>query len=130
MIPGWRGQAIIAGITGLTGVALAALGSHVEGGIEDSSAYRAWLSASLMHVLHASAMLALAAWSRSSGSRLPGVAVLLMAVGVALFSGSIYWMVLGARAGTGGIAPVGGLCLMASWAAVLVIALVTERERA
>ena len=88
--------------------------------------WRSWQSASLLHLLHAVALLGLAALSRLAGHRALGVAGLLMCAGIVLFSGSIYISILRETGGTAGLAPVGGVCLMASW---LTLALAALRAR-
>lgn len=128
MIPGWRGTAIMAGVAGISGIILAAMGSHLDGGIDDPNAYRSWQSASMVHLLHAAALLGLAALGRAWDSRLLGIAGIGMAVGILLFCGSIYFRILAQATGTVGLAPIGGICLMLSWL-LIIIAAVRRGER-
>ena len=123
MIPGWRGLAILAGIAGLTGVILAAMGSHFAGGLDDPADQRAWQAANMMQLLHAVALLAMSALCRSRSSKLLGAAGLLMALGIGLFSGSLYVGVFIEPGGTTGVAPVGGMALIAGWLLLIVSAL-------
>lgn len=118
----WRWVAVLAGILGASGVALAAMGAHV---VENANA-AAWQAASLMHLFHALALLAIAAVIRpGAGALWLGVAVA-MAIGVVLFSGSIYRAGLLGLPGAGPFAPVGGSVLILSW---LLLAVAAWREK-
>lgn len=118
----------LAGIYGFSGVALGAFGAH---GLRRSLAAaedRAlrlewWETAARYHLVHALAI-ALSAYLASRGPGLGARAAgLCFAVGIAIFSGSLYAMTLtGARA-FGAITPVGGLLLLGGWACVFWAAL-------
>src|SRR5580698_8551270 len=90
----------LSGILGLTGVALGAFGAHA---LKDSLLARgtldAWETAVRYHLVHAVALLALAAWSTraaSSGTRDWRVlAGQFFFFGTVLFSGSLYGYALG-----------------------------------
>jgi uncharacterized membrane protein YgdD (TMEM256/DUF423 family) len=124
---GWRSLAFLGAVAGLTAVIFAALGSHLGGGIDEASRYRSWQAANAMHGLHALALLGLAALRRQGRSWLWTAAGLLMALGLLLFSGSIYFSILVDGANTGGIAPIGGSTLMLGWL-VAAIAAVVDRD--
>lgn len=109
---------IWAAVLGAAGVALGAFGAHgLEGRISER-ALEVWHTANRYHQLHALALLALAAWEGGGGQGTQ-TSRRLWLLGLLLFSGglSIYalsgWK-LGAM-----VAPLGGLCLMGGWLALL-----------
>jgi uncharacterized membrane protein YgdD (TMEM256/DUF423 family) len=107
-------------VLGLSGVVLAALGSHAVPGMEDGDSYRSWQAASLLHLVHAPVLLLLGLQLQSRPSRLLLAAAVAIFTGAALFSGSIYARVVFDLAGTLNLAPTGGLILMGGWFACLV----------
>lgn len=111
---------LAAGVTGLAGVVLAALGAHAVPGMDEPSNYRAWQSASTLHLAHSLLLLVLGMRLQQTPSSwlLLGAGMLLM--GVVLFSGSIYARVAMGLDGTFNLAPAGGLFLMAPWVVVTV----------
>ncbi|MFW5921082.1 MAG: DUF423 domain-containing protein [Polyangiales bacterium] len=121
-----RGFVVLAGIFGLLAVAFGAFGAHgLEGmlGQLDDGAERAawWDTATRYHLAHAVA-LGLVAWlcSRERGARAAAVAGWCFVAGVLLFSGSLYAMTLTGVRALGMVTPVGGLLLLAGWAAIIV----------
>ena len=129
MIPGWRGMAVLAGIAGLTGVILAAMGSHFEGGLDDLADQRAWQIANMIQLLHAASLLAMSSLCHNRPSKLLGAAGLLMATGILLFSGSLYVGVFIEPGDSLGVAPLGGMVLMGSWL-LLIIAVLRRNSTA
>lgn len=122
MLPGARALTLLAALGGVSGVALAALGSHLVSGLDGGDGLAAWRSANQMHLLHSVALLATAVWERAQPSAWLRAAGLGMVLGMAAFSGSIYLSVaLGTS--TGGIAPLGGLLLMGAWVLLAVAGL-------
>jgi uncharacterized membrane protein YgdD (TMEM256/DUF423 family) len=124
-----RAERILVGLSGAYGalaVALGAYGAHglervLEGAPDAAARLAWWKTAALYHLTHALA-LGLTAWlsSRGRGAVLAGA---LFAIGVAIFSGTLYAMTLGAPRWLGAITPLGGLSLIAGWILVLVCAL-------
>lgn len=121
MTPGWKGIAILGGLLGLSGVVLAALGSHAIPGMDEPENYRNWHTASLLHLVHAPALLALAAVAQRHSPPLLRLASSLIMLGVVLFSGSIYVMVAYGLESTLNLAPAGGLVLVAGWLLALIV---------
>ena len=72
MTRGSRGLALLGGLLGLSGVVMAALGSHVvaDTGVPGPDRYRSWQAANLLHLLHAVTLLSLAALARETGRQL------------------------------------------------------------
>ncbi|MEX2044605.1 MAG: DUF423 domain-containing protein [Opitutus sp.] len=111
---------LAAGLLGLTGVALGAMGAHaLKPVLLERGMLQAWETASRYHLFHALALLGAAAWLRAAGSsresRLFLCAAWAWCIGVALFSGSLYWLALGGPRWLGTVTPLGGLALMAGW---------------
>ncbi len=119
MRPGAKALALAGAVLGLLGVVLAALGSHAVPGMEEPQTWRSWQAASLMQLVHAAALMALAALAGQSANRLVSWGGWLIVTGVILFSGSIYLSVMLGLHDTANLAPAGGLTLMAGWLAVI-----------
>lgn len=75
----------------------------------------AWNKAVLYHFLHAIALMALALHGAENRA-----AWFLLAVGILLFSGSLYVMALTNIRWLGAITPLGGLCFLAGWAWLII----------
>lgn len=113
---------LISALLGATGVGFGAFGAH---------ALRERLGASLStwetgvhyHLLHAVAVLAIAVLIRSAGAvALLRAAGWSMALGVVLFSGSLYLMALGGPRWLGPVTPLGGLGFIVGWVLLAVYA--------
>lgn len=116
---------IAAGINGFLAVALGAFGAHGLkarlAALEDGAQRMGWWeTASQYHLAHALA-LGLAAYLASrTGTTASSVAGYAFIAGIALFSGSLYAMTLGGPRGVlGPITPLGGLCFLVGWAAIV-----------
>jgi uncharacterized membrane protein YgdD (TMEM256/DUF423 family) len=107
----------LAGLVGLTGVALGAFGAH---GLRDRlgpGMLEVYRTGVLYHLVHAVALLAVALGAaRLRRARL--VATLFTA-GVAIFSGSLYALAVTQVRWLGAVTPLGGVALMAGWAVLL-----------
>ncbi|MEZ5594960.1 MAG: DUF423 domain-containing protein [Pseudomonadales bacterium] len=114
----------MAALLGLLGVVLGAYGAHGLAGRGVTSAQLAsWQTAVHYHLLHVVAILATTVWLRSTTSSWLSTAAIAWLVGILLFSGSIYVLVLGGPRWLGPITPAGGVVLMAGWGALFVGAL-------
>lgn len=106
----------VSAIIGFLGVALGAFGAHalrahlVQTGMADI-----WEKAVFYHLAHAVVLLVLA-----GRPVLPRTAWLLFAVGIAIFSGSLYVLAYTGVKWLGAITPLGGLSLLAGWLVVAV----------
>jgi uncharacterized membrane protein YgdD (TMEM256/DUF423 family) len=105
----WKAGAV----SGALAVALGAFGAHglQARGIEPKMLNN-WETASRYHLIHSVALLAASLHRRA----LPGG---LFVAGIAIFSGSVYLMVLTGERRLGAITPIGGLCLIGGWIALL-----------
>ena len=113
---------VIAGLLGAAGVAAGAFGAHALQASTPPERIDIWETAAQYHLIHAAVILSLALHSQQNDSRwiLP---ISGFAVGVLLFSFSLYALVLTDITQLAMITPVGGLLLMLSWLAVVVKAL-------
>ena len=106
-------------LSGVTGVALGALGAHrLEPQLTAAHLFSAWQTAVHYQLVHTVALLALTAWM---GDKATFVRPLLRwtgyswMAGIVLFSGSLYALALGGPKWLGPVTPIGGLALIAGW---------------
>ncbi len=124
----WRRAFLIAGaLCGLVGVALGAWGAHGLQSYLGHTNTGSWETAVLYQLVHAPVLLAIGLWMRSSAhGTLLKVAGTLIAIGVVLFSGSIYWLTLDTtglqRSWLGPMTPIGGTSLLVGWAVLCAVA--------
>jgi uncharacterized membrane protein YgdD (TMEM256/DUF423 family) len=119
-----------AGVLGLTGVALGAMGAHaLKATLLERGMMNAWETSARYHLFHAVAALGVAAWvrTRPSDPAARGMfwAVRLWLLGTVLFSGSLYWLAVGGPRWLGPVTPFGGVALMIGW---LLVALAAFRN--
>jgi uncharacterized membrane protein YgdD (TMEM256/DUF423 family) len=121
---------LAAGIFGLTGVGLGAMGAHVLAAtLAERGMAHAWETGALYHLFHALAVFGAAIWLRGSASRTRKHfvwATRCWVAGILLFSGSLYWLALGGPRWLGPVTPLGGVALMAGWVLVISAAFVTD----
>jgi len=125
---------LAAGLLGLTGVGLGAMGAHaLKATLAERGMMQAWETAARYHLFHAVALLGLAAWIRADapdlGGRLLPWGARFWCVGVLLFSGSLYAIALGGPRWLGPVTPLGGIALMIGWVLVAIGGLRSGRER-
>ena len=107
---GWRWGAAL----GALGVMLGAFGAHgLKAFVDDPHRLEIWDTAARYHLVHAVAILAVAAHPRR-----PRAPAVLFAVGIGIFSGSLYLLALTGVTWLGAITPIGGLSLIAGWIAL------------
>lgn len=106
---------LLAGLFGFTGVGLGAFAAHGLKG-QLSAEYLAVFQTGVHYqMLHALALLALAALWQRLGGRLLRAAGVCFCIGILLFSGSLYALTLTGISALGMITPVGGLMFLAGW---------------
>lgn len=106
---------VVAAVLGLTGVAAGALGAHGLRTRLDPDAMRAFETAVRYQMYHALALLAVAWVMKENPSMRASASAVCMLLGVVLFSGSLYGLVLQGWRWLGPVTPVGGVVLMAGW---------------
>ncbi len=128
---------IAAGLLGSLGVAIGAFGAHgLEGWLEGSGLDAATTQRRLSqmdtavryHLIHAAALLALAAISPQFPSRWVRVAGWLFVVGVILFSGSLYVLIATNQPKWGAVTPLGGLAWIVGWLLIAMCGFLCSRE--
>jgi uncharacterized membrane protein YgdD (TMEM256/DUF423 family) len=115
------------GLFGFLAVALGAFGAHglrarFESLPDAAKRLEWWQTASSYQATHALA-LAVAAFLAQTSPALAQAAGGCFALGIVLFSGSLYAMALTGLRPLGAVTPLGGLCFLAGWALILVGAL-------
>jgi uncharacterized membrane protein YgdD (TMEM256/DUF423 family) len=110
-----------------TATLVGALGAHVLR--EQLAADRFAILQTAVHYqfFHSLGLLAVGVLALTHGSRQLHVAGALLAAGIVLFCGSLYLLLIGVPRVFGVLTPIGGLCLIAGWLLVAVVAL---RKRA
>ena len=108
---------------GLLAVVVGAAGTHALRDALDADALRVFETAARFQMYHALALLAVGLIAMRRRSLALNVAGALFALGTLLFSGSLYALALSGVGVLGAVAPVGGVCLMAGWAALAIAAL-------
>ncbi len=107
-----RWRVVAAALLGASGVAFGAGGAHGLRSLIVPEYLPTFETGVRYHLIHAVALLALAL----AGERRPlGLPAALFALGIALFSGSLYAIALGAPARLGIVTPFGGVALLLGW---------------
>jgi uncharacterized membrane protein YgdD (TMEM256/DUF423 family) len=113
--------ALLAGL----GVTAGAFGAHGLRAILNEAALGWWETAVRYQMWHALALMILAVLPL----RRIGWSALLMGAGTLIFSGTLYAMALTDLRWLGAVTPLGGLLMIAGWAALAYAALVEKRDR-
>ncbi|MEA3208982.1 MAG: hypothetical protein QOE70_2039 [Chthoniobacter sp.] len=104
----------ISALSGFLAVSLGAFGAHgLQATFERHGTAAIWQTAALYHLVHAVVLLVLA--TRGVVPRLPFI---LFAVGIVIFSGSLYLLAVTNVKLLGAITPLGGLSLLGGWLAL------------
>lgn len=107
---------VCAGIAGATGVIAGAFGAHGLEGRVAEDLLEIWKTGSIYQLFHAPALLGVGILVKRGGSKralaLAGGAFLL---GILVFSGSLYLLVLTGQRWLGAITPIGGISLILGW---------------
>jgi uncharacterized membrane protein YgdD (TMEM256/DUF423 family) len=111
-----RAWLALAALLGACGVAIGAGGAHALRSHIVPEYLATFETGVRYHLIHAVAALALALGGARRGARL---AIGLFAIGVTLFSGSLYALALGAPTRLGIVTPFGGVALLLGWLALL-----------
>lgn len=116
-------QLILLGAVNLVlAISAGAFGAHGLKYIYGPELLAIWHTAVLYHLIHALALFIVALlYPRFKSARLP-LAGLLMCVGIVLFSGSLYLLVLTGATWLGAVVPVGGIVFIFAWCMVAWVA--------
>ena len=110
----------VGAVLGLLGVAAGAFGAHALRGAVAERDLEIWQTAAHYQQLHAAVLVGVAALGRGGFTKSLRVAAIAFVVGIIIFAGTLDAIVLGGPRILGAVTPIGGLCLMAGWAALVV----------
>ena len=100
-----------------TGICVGALGAHALRALLDAQQLDALHTAAYYQIFNSLGLMLLGGWARAGRMDLAWP-LRLLALGVVLFSGSIYLMLAGAPRPLGILTPVGGVLLIGAWLAL------------
>lgn len=107
---------IVGALLGLTGVAIGAFGAHgLEATLTANGRTGTFDTASKYHLIHAVAIVAIAALTTQLDPNLLNWAAGLLTVGTLVFSGALYILAVFDLRVMGAIAPIGGLLMISGW---------------
>lgn len=106
---------LLVGLAGASAILLGAFGAHALRDVLDAQNRELWHTAVNYHVWHALALAVAVGLGRGRSGRF---AIAAFAIGIVLFSGSLYALALGAPRWAGIITPFGGLAFVAGWVAL------------
>jgi uncharacterized membrane protein YgdD (TMEM256/DUF423 family) len=110
--------AIAGAIASLTGVAVGAFGAHGLRGRLTPADLEIFETGVRYHMYHALGLFAVAWVASRWPSGTANWAGWLLIVGIVVFSGSLYTLVLTGQRWLGAVTPIGGVALIAGWAAL------------
>ncbi|MNF56619.1 hypothetical protein D3C84_381130 [compost metagenome] len=106
---------LLSALTGFTGVALGAFAAHGLKSRLGPEHLAVFQTGSHYQLLHALALFGVALLALQAPGRLVNLAGGCFALGILLFSGSLYLLTLSGIGGLGIITPFGGLAFLAGW---------------
>jgi uncharacterized membrane protein YgdD (TMEM256/DUF423 family) len=115
-----RVTGVVGAVLGFVGVALGAFGAHTLRATLDPRRLEIFETAARYQLVHAVALLAVAALLTRTRSRALAAGAVLFAAGTVVFSGSLYALVFTGGTWWGAVTPLGGACLLAGWLALAV----------
>lgn len=118
---------ILAAVAGMSGVGLGAFGAHAFNALlvanDRLSTYQTGVQ---YHLIHAVALLIVALLAGQQNSVYLNAAGIAFAVGIVLFSGSLYVLALQNLRIMGAVAPFGGIAFVIGWGMILLHAFATR----
>ncbi len=110
----------MAGLTGAFGVGLGAFGAHALAARLSPADLATFETGARYQMFHAVALLGVGAWLDRHPARRLQWAARAFGLGVLIFSGSLYAVVLTGHRWLGAVTPIGGVALIAGWILVMV----------
>ena len=104
-----------AGLFGATAVFAGAFGAHALEAVVMPDRLEIWQTAVQYHLIHSVVMLVVSSLDQNRYGAFLSWATIGLALGIVLFSFSLYALVLTGLKGFGMVTPVGGALLIASW---------------
>jgi uncharacterized membrane protein YgdD (TMEM256/DUF423 family) len=116
----WFG--VIGAVFGAIGVAMGAFGAHMLRDKVEPRMLDIWSTATQYQLWHALALVGVALWmGRDGGSTTAAVvAGWGFSLGVLVFSGSLFVLVLSGKTWLGAVTPIGGISLIVGWIALAI----------
>jgi len=111
---------VLASVLAGLAVAAGAFGAHALRGRLDPAAESAFETAVRYQLVHTLALLFASERATKQSSTWARYAAIAFVAGIALFSGSLYALALGAPRAVGFVTPLGGLSFLAGWALLAV----------
>ena len=111
---------MLGAILGFIGVAAGAFGAHALRDRLPADMLQVFETGARYQLMHALALVGVALAGTRSAGRALATAGWMFAAGIVLFSGSLYALALTGTRAWGAVTPLGGLCLLAGWAALAV----------
>ncbi|RUL80024.1 DUF423 domain-containing protein [Dyella choica] len=105
-------EGVLLGAAGASAVLLGAFGAHALRTVFNPAQLELWHTAVQYHFWHA---LALAAAALAHAGKARRLAIRAFALGIVLFSGSLYALALGAPHWVGIVTPLGGVAFIVGW---------------
>jgi uncharacterized membrane protein YgdD (TMEM256/DUF423 family) len=126
-----RGWIAVAALSGALSVCIGAFAAHgIDLRTDTGVKAREWLqTGSQYEMIHALAILAVAALSTRLNGKLAVVAQVLFLLGSVLFCGALYGLAFGAPKWFGAVAPLGGTALILGWLCFACAALIRTVAR-
>lgn len=119
-----RTTILLAGIAGLTGVLAGSFGAHGLRAKLSPEMLEVFETGARYHLIHAVALLALGGFmAASSRSTILNWTAWLFALGIIVFSGSLYALAITGHKWLGMITPLGGSMFIIGWLCVIVFAI-------
>ena len=112
----WR---IFAGVYGFLGVGMGAFGAHALKSSFPEDLLRTFDTGSRYCLVHAVVLLGMSVISKSETSSIIRRAGWFFVVGTAIFSGTLWMLVLSGQRWLGAITPVGGVLLLFGWLSLI-----------
>lgn len=111
---------IVSGLAGLTAVAMGAFGAHALRGSVPPDLLAIYETGALYHLVHAVALFGAALLARDAAAGSQALwAGIAFAIGILVFSGSLYVLAITGIRWLGAITPIGGVAFMIGWAMVI-----------
>jgi uncharacterized membrane protein YgdD (TMEM256/DUF423 family) len=107
---------VLGAALGFLGVAAGAFGAHALKGSLAPAMMDVYETAARYQIVHAVALVVVALALERRGTRPLAVAGVLFAIGIVLFSGSLFALALLSAPRWGLVTPFGGMCLLTGWA--------------
>lgn len=126
-----KGWIVVAALSAAFSIAIGAFAAHgIDVSTPAGAKAREWLqTGSQYEMIHALAILGVAALSAKLNGKLAVVAQVLFLVGSVLFSGALYGLALGGPRWLGAVAPVGGTAFILGWLCLAAAALIRTTAR-